>query len=153
MCLCLTAVCLLHWLSTTCSSSQYTRCRTLISYPHIVTGASSQFKASAPGILCDSLLYCQPLHSHRTCLRHASLHLATCAHCQSSSLPTMHDPAYHPLFLFRRVFCCLIKQLCLCGSYVGHVCAGLQIPVFLTAVMAVRRMSATAWPGFDTGKH
>ena len=33
-----------------------------------------------------------------------------------------------------------------------RLCVSLQIPVFLTAVMAVRRMSATAWPGFDTGE-
>lgn len=37
--------------------------------------------------------------------------------------------------------------------YLSDVSAGLQIPVFLTAVMGVRRMSATTWPGFDTGVH
>lgn len=27
----------------------------------------------------------------------------------------------------------------------------LQIPLFVTAVMAVRRMSVSDWPGFETG--
>ena len=39
-----------------------------------------------------------------------------------------------------------------------HVCltvsdVSLQVPLFLQVVMAVRRMSATAWPGFETGTH
>lgn len=65
----------------------------------------------------------------------------------------MHDPAFHQLFLFRWGILLPNQAGLFVRNCAGDVAAGLQIPVFLTAVVAVRRMSATAWPGFDTGTH